>query len=166
MNSTIWLRISIIKRLFCSFSYICSATRFSSSACLAELSSVFSTLLWTIFASKGRLIKSVTPISSAWDILSEFVSAEIIITGTVSIHLRRFITSSTSRPSIMGITMSSIIRDISPARFCSSLTAIRPFSTSMVSYSSPSISTKMERFISESSTIKIFCLRFLPSIPA
>ncbi len=125
---------------------------------------MFSTLLWTILASKGRLIKSVTPISRAWDILSEVVSAEIIITGTVSIQRRLFMTSSTSRPSISGMTMSSIIRDISAALFCNSFTAIRPFSTSMVSYSSPSISTKMERFISESSTISIFCLRFLPSI--
>ena len=64
-------------------------------------------------ASKGRLIKSVIPISKARSTWDEPRSAEIIITGISSIQWYLFIMDSTPKPSSLGITMSSSTREIS-----------------------------------------------------
>ena len=85
-------------------------------------------------------------------------SAEIIITGMSSIQRYLFICVSTPKPSITGITMSSSTREISGPCFCSMATPSSPFSASMISNSPSSISARIARFISESSTINIFCL--------
>ena len=119
---------------------------------------VFTTRRWTISASKGRLMKSVTPRSKARSTWEEPLSAEIMITGMSSIQPFLFIMFSTPKPSSPGMTISSSTSEISLPRVCSMATPSLPFSASRISYSSPSISARMERFISESSTMRIFCL--------
>ena len=84
----------------------------------------------------------------------EELSAEMMMTGTRSIHLFLLMMASTSKPSISGITMSSSTREISNWCFSNCEMASSPFSASMMSYSSDRMSASMERFSSESSTIR------------
>lgn len=86
-------------------------------------------------------------------------AAEIMMTGISSIQRNWFMCSSTAKPSIFGILMSSSTRSM-----CISCWSIRsacaPSTASAYLYPSPRMALSISRFISESSTIRIFC-RFI-----
>lgn len=88
------------------------------------------------------------------------ISAVIMMTGMSSIQWFLFMIARTSNPSISGITISNKTSEISSPYFCREDTACNPFSASIISNSSSSISDKIERLISESSVISIFFLEF------
>ena len=93
------------------------------------------------------------------------------MTGISSIQCSLAIAARTSKPFMTGITISSNISDM-PVSYCLSIfNASSPFSASKILKSSWSISVRISRFISESSTIKICCLTFnassaVPSSPS
>ena len=88
------------------------------------------------------------------------LAAVIMMTGMSSIQWFLFMIARTSNPSISGITISNKTSEISSPYFCREDTACNPFSASIISNSSSSISDKIERLISESSVISIFFLEF------
>ena len=115
---------------------------------------LFTRFLRTI-SSNGRPIKSVTPSVYAPSTSVWAVSAEIMMTGISLIQPFLFMMSRTSMPSFSGITISRSTSEISEVFSRRSINASFPFSASIISYLSLSMSDNRALFIATSSTTKI-----------